>query len=50
MEEAKQKKQEYKIPEIILSMTKGTIEYPSIIETDFDSAIEIWNSHILWRS
>lgn len=35
MEETKPKKQEYKIPEMVMEMTKGTIEYPSVIETDF---------------
>jgi len=35
MEENKPKKQEYRLPENILEMTKGTIKYPSVIETDF---------------
>jgi len=35
MEEKKPKVIEYKLPNNILDMTKGTIEYPSVIETDF---------------
>ena len=35
MEDNKPKVVEYKLPEKVLEMAEGTIQYPSVIETDF---------------
>jgi len=35
MEDNKPKVVEYKLPEKVLKIAEGTIEYPSVIETDF---------------
>jgi len=35
MEDNKPKVVEYKLPEKVLEIAEGTIEYPSVIETDF---------------
>ena len=35
MDDNKKRVVEYKLPDDILKLTEGTIEYPSVIETDF---------------
>jgi len=35
MDDNKKKEVKYKLPDNILKLTEGTIEYPSVIETDF---------------
>jgi len=50
MKEDKQKLNEYKIPEKIIKITEGTIEYPSVIETDFyvkDALVKIMEKNLL---